>query len=120
MTSLRRFLAAAALAGVTVTASSPIPADAQVGQASWYALTSITASGERADPNGWTAAHRTLPLGTRVLVKNIANGRTVIVRINDRGPFVGKRIIDVTKAVADYLGFVNQGLAWVELKTLPY
>ena len=64
-----------------------------------------TASGERANPQALTAAHRTLPFGTRVKVTNKRNGRTVVVRINDRGPFKRGRIIDVTPAAAQRLGF---------------
>lgn len=68
-----------------------------------------TASGERALPGGLTAAHRSLPFGTRVRVTNRRNGRSVTVRINDRGPFIRGRIIDVTPAAARALGF--SGLA---------
>src|SRR4026207_2110628 len=66
----------------------------QVGHASWYALHSRTASGEQMNPSELTAAHRSLPFGTRVLVENLSNGRSVVVRINDRGPFVGGGVID--------------------------
>jgi rare lipoprotein A len=72
-----------------------------------------TASGERANPSGFTAAHRTLPFGSRVTVTNKKNGRSVTVRINDRGPFVRGRIIDVTPAAARELGF--SGLTQVSL-----
>src|SRR4029077_9960676 len=73
----------------------------QVGHASWYSLpANTTANGERMDPNELTAAHRSLPFGTRVLVENLTNGRSVVVRINDRGPFIGGRIIDLSKAAA--------------------
>ena len=68
-----------------------------------------TASGERAHPDGFTAAHRSLPFGSRVRVTNRRNGHSVVVRINDRGPFVRGRIIDVTPAAARSLGF--SGLA---------
>ena len=88
-------------------------ANSQCGRASWYELTSITASGERANPNGLTAAHRSLPFGTIVRVTNENNGRSVTVRINDRGPFVGGRIIDLTRAAAQKLGFKNAGTARV-------
>ena len=74
----------------------------QVGHASWYALHSRTASGEMMNPSEMTAAHRSLPFGTKVLVENLTNGRSVVVRINDRGPFVGGRIIDVSKACLLY------------------
>ena len=87
----------------------------QCGKASWYALTSMTASGERADPNDLAAAHRTLPFGTLVRVSNLGNGREITVRINDRGPFVAGRVIDVTKAAANKLGFVPQGIAKVRI-----
>jgi len=87
----------------------------QVGHASWYALTSQTASGERMNPNELTAAHRSLPFGTRVLVENLSNGRSVVVRINDRGPFVGGRVIDLSKAAAAHIGMISSGTAKVRI-----
>lgn len=87
----------------------------QVGHASWYALTSKTASGERMNPSELTAAHRSLPFGTKVLVENLSNGRTVVVRINDRGPFVGGRIIDLSKAAASQIGMIGSGTARVRV-----
>jgi rare lipoprotein A len=87
----------------------------QIGSASWYALTSKTASGERMNPNALTAAHRSLPFGTKVLVENLNNGRSVVVRINDRGPFVGGRIIDVSKAAAAQIGMIHSGTAKVRV-----
>jgi len=88
---------------------------AQVGNASWYALHSLTASGERMNPSALTAAHRSLPFGSKVRVKNLRNGRSVVVRINDRGPFVGGRIIDVSKAAASKLGMIGSGTAKVSV-----
>lgn len=85
----------------------------QRGLASWYASGKRTASGERFNPDGLTAAHRTLPFGTRVRVVNRANGRSVVVRINDRGPFVGRRVIDLARGSARALGI--QGVASVSL-----
>jgi peptidoglycan lytic transglycosylase len=86
----------------------------QSGIASIYSYKSgRTASGARAQPSGLTAAHRSLPFGTQVRVTNRRNGRSVVVRINDRGPFVRGRIIDVTPAAARSLGF--SGLAPVHL-----
>jgi rare lipoprotein A len=93
-------------------------ASAELGRASWYALTTPTASGERCNPNAMTAAHPTLPFGTIVEVENLRNGRAVVVRINDRGPFVQSRIIDVTQAAAARLGFLSDGLANVRLNIL--
>ena len=93
----------------------------QVGLASWYGGKfhgRRTASGEVFDQNGPTAAHRTLPFGTRVRVVNLENGRSTVLRINDRGPFVRGRIIDVSRRAADHLGFRNQGVARVGLQVV--
>ena len=90
----------------------------QVGSASWYDLTSQTASGEMMDPSAMTAAHPSLPFGTKVLVENLTNGKSVEVRINDRGPFVGGRIIDVSKAAASTLGMIGAGVAKVRVATI--
>ena len=67
------------------------------------------------DPNALAAAHRTLPFGTKVRVENLANGRSVIVRINDRGPFSGGRIIDVTRGAAEQLGMIRSGVVRVKV-----
>ncbi len=104
----------AALCGAMVFIVCSSAAMAQSGIASVYAYSGQrTASGERAQPNGFTAAHRTLPFGTRVRVTNRNNGRSVMVRINDRGPFMRGRVIDLTPAAARALGF--NGLAPVTL-----
>lgn len=101
-----------------VAGSDPVRAEVQCGGASWYAMTSRTASGETANPDAMAAAHRTLPFGTRVKVENLRNGRSVIVRINDRGPFVRGRVIDVTRAAAARLGFVNHGTTRVRITAI--
>ncbi len=91
------------------------------GQASWYGAKhhgKRTASGERFDQNALTAAHRDLPFGTRVKVTHLGNGRTVVVRVNDRGPVSRKRIIDLSKAAAERLGMLRQGVAPVRLEAL--
>jgi rare lipoprotein A len=88
---------------------------AQTGRASWYDLTTKTASGETMDGTLFTAAHNTLPLGSHARVKNLDNGRAVVVRINDRGPFAKNRIIDLSKAAAEALGMVEDGVARVEV-----
>jgi rare lipoprotein A len=74
-----------------------------------------TASGERYDPAGLTAAHPTLPFGTRLQVTNVATGRSVMVRVNDRGPFVKGRVVDVSYSAAEALGMVNAGVANVKV-----
>jgi rare lipoprotein A len=108
---------------VTAAAKGPAPAtnehakeiqDASYGLASFYGNESQTASGEKFDAHELTAAHRTLPFGTRVRVTNHSNGRSVVVTINDRGPFVRGRIIDVTPAAAHALGM--SGLAPVTVE----
>ena len=76
------------------------PASAAGGIASWYAHGRKTANGERFNPGAMTAAHRSLPFGTRVLVTNRTNGRSVVVRINDRGPFIAGRQIDLARGAA--------------------
>ncbi len=87
----------------------------QCGQASWYALTSKTASGELMDPRKLTAAHLTLPMGTEVHVTNLENGRTLTVRVNDRGPYAHDRLIDLSRAAAEELGFINKGVTQVKI-----
>ncbi len=78
-----------------------------------------TASGEPYDPDELTAAHRTLPMGTRVRVTNVRNGRSVVVRVNDRGPFIARRVIDLSHAAARQLGMLRSGVARVRLEKLP-
>jgi rare lipoprotein A len=108
----RTLMAACVLSCPFITASL-----AETGTASVYGYEGEkTASGERANPRALTAAHRTLPFGTAVKVTNKHNGRTVVVRINDRGPFKRGRIIDLTPAAAHRLGF--DGLAPVIVSTM--
>jgi rare lipoprotein A len=99
---------------LTTITAIPMTASAESGIASIYTYNGrATASGDRSASGGLTAAHRTLPFGTLVRVTNQSNGRSVVVRINDRGPFVHGRVIDVTPAAASALGF--SGLAHVSL-----
>lgn len=105
-----------------VEAAQPAPVQASrslgSGVASFYGSElhgRRTASGERFDMNALTAAHRTLPFGTRLLVTNPSNGRTVTVRVNDRGPFHGGRVIDLSHAAATQIGLVARGHGRVEL-----
>ena len=93
----------------------------QEGKASYYARSlqgKRTASGEPFHTDSLTAAHRHLPLGTEILVTNLKNGKSVKVKINDRGPFVKGRIIDVSPSAADSLGFKQQGVANIEIQAL--
>jgi rare lipoprotein A len=103
----------------TPPAPAPDPGRSQTGIASWYGKKfhgRRTASGERYDMHAMTAAHRTLPFGTRVEVTDLETGRSVRVRINDRGPFVQGRIIDLSYAAARKLGMVERGLARVRIR----
>lgn len=92
------------------------------GKASWYSIKTNfgtkTASGERLSNDAPTAAHKTLPMGTRVRVINLNNNKSEIVTINDRGPFIRGRIIDVTIGTAERLGFVKNGVAPVKVEVL--
>jgi rare lipoprotein A len=91
------------------------PAQGQTGRASWYELEAKTASGEAMDSEALTAAHPSLPFGSKVMVANLDNGRSVVVRINDRGPFSKGRIIDVSRAAAEQLGMLGTGVARVSV-----
>ncbi|MDZ4193178.1 MAG: septal ring lytic transglycosylase RlpA family protein [Pseudomonas sp.] len=93
----------------------------ETGKASYYGDRhhgQRTASGERFDQNALTAAHRTLPFGTRVRVTNLNNERSVVLRINDRGPFVRGRVIDVSRAAAVRLDMLRAGVVPVRVETL--
>ena len=108
-------------AGPDGTATPPPPAavvEVQQGLGTWYGRGVGTASGERFNPRLLTAAHRTFPMQARVRVTNQRNGRSVIVRINDRGPFARGRIIDVSEAAAEVLGMKRDGVVPVKVERL--
>ena len=88
------------------------------GIASFYTEDQQTASGEKFDTHDLTAAHRTLPFGTRLRVTNVATGRSVTVRVNDRGPYIPGRVVDVSGSAANELGIVESGIAKVKLDVL--
>jgi rare lipoprotein A len=90
----------------------------QIGMASYYKHGGMTASGEKFNPQGLTAAHRTLPFGTKVRVVNVRSGKSVVVRINDRGPFVRGRIIDLAFGAARAVGLHRAGVAKVRIDVL--
>jgi rare lipoprotein A len=102
-------------AAIGLLAIANCPARAESGLAAFYGG-GRTASGEVTSPKGLTAAHRTLPFGTKVLVTNARNGKTVVVRIVDRGPFNRGRIIDVSRAAARELDMIGSGTARVSLE----
>ena len=117
MTFTRMAALAAAFVLSTTTLSS-ISEASQTGMASYYKSGKRTANGERFNPHGLTAAHRTLPFGTRVLVTNLKNGKSVIVRINDRGPFTRGRVIDLSLGAAKVVDLTASGVAKVKVVPL--
>jgi rare lipoprotein A len=106
-------LAAATIATCSILTPFAANAGNGCGGASWYALNSKTASGERMNPATLTAAHRSLRFGTKVKVTNAHNGKAVVVRINDRGPFIKGRVLDLSRAAAKNIGMVSSGTAKV-------
>lgn len=105
------FVAAALMGGFFIPS-------AQAGSASWYGSPQPVACGGRFNPNAMTAAHRTLPCGTHVRVTNKRNGKSVVVRINDRGPFIRGRVIDLSRAAAQTVGMTRAGVVPVQLEVM--
>lgn len=132
---MRRFLLPVIALGLVGAAcaprairEAPPPAELPGGQVVGEGLASyygegldgrLTASGERFDRHAFTAAHRRLPFGTCLRVVNLDNGRATRVRVNDRGPYSGRRILDVSEAAARQLGMLHAGVARVRLLTCP-
>ena len=119
---VRLLFAFVVLSALGCRTTVPVPAGTQLrGVASWYGQEfagRTTANGEIFDPGLMTAAHRTFPFGTVLEVRNVKTKQSVRVRVNDRGPFVGKRIIDLSYAAAQQIGLIEPGIGDVELKVL--
>jgi rare lipoprotein A len=98
--------------------AASVEAKTVTGMASYYKHGKRTANGEHFRPNGLTAAHRTLPFGTKVLVTNLRNGKTVVVRINDRGPFIKGRVMDLSFGAAKVVGLNLMGVAKIKFTVL--
>lgn len=115
-----RVLTGAAALGVAVLLAGHAEAGSirTEGKASWYKMGTRTANGERYDPMGITAAHPSLPFNTKVRVTNPRSGESVVVRINDRGPFTGGRIIDLSQGAAQAIDLVKLGVAQVKIEVL--
>ena len=114
MTIKKTALRAASAAALFLALVSPSLAEARsCGKASWYALHSRTASGERMNPALFTAANKHLGFGTKLKVTNKRNGKSVVVRVNDRGPFVKGRVLDLSKGAASVIGIVAEGVGAV-------
>ncbi len=115
---IRAGFVAAVFAVVLALPSLPAVAYEQSGVASWYASLRVTASGESSHSGAMVAAHKSLPFGTLVRVTNKRNGRSVTVRIIDRGPYIRGRIIDLTPGGARAIGFYGAGIARVKIETI--
>lgn len=136
MRNLLMGCAVAALVALSATSEARIPGRfdlvktvrvapalvSEVGLASWYGSESegTTATGEDYDGTSLTAAHRTLPLNSKIKVTNLRNGRAVILRVNDRGPNIAGRLLDVSLAAAERLGFIDSGKAPVRVTVVRY
>ena len=94
------------------------PISRYTAKASWYQMGRITANGERYDPDGFTVAHRRYPFGTIIRLTNPVNGRSIIVRVNDRGPFIRGRDFDVSRGVARQLDFIERGVVNLVIEVL--
>lgn len=101
-----------------VATTGSLPRGASVGVASFYTEGARTANGERLNPNALTAAHPTLPFGTRLRITSVASGRSVVVRVNDRGPFLKGRAVDVSYSAAKELGMTERGVAKVKMEVV--
>lgn len=108
----------AVLGGIVLASLGVSAVSAQSGMASYYKHAGRTASGETVNHSAMTAAHRSLPFGTQVRVTDQATGRSVTVRINDRGPFSGGRIIDLSHGAAKALGITGRGVARVRVEVV--
>ncbi len=122
---MKPLVRACVIASITLANSAAVATHAQAhqlsGPASWYGGKfhgRTTANGERYDMHKLTAAHKTLPFGTKVKITNERNGESVVVRINDRGPFAGRRIIDLSRAAADKIGMLRSGVAPVTVEVI--
>lgn len=114
MTFFIRFAAIGAAFFAVVPAGEALAADG-VGLASWYQLPGRTACGGRHNPEAMTAAHRSLPCGSTIKVTNLANGRSAVLTIVDRGPFVRGRIVDVSRGAARKIGLIQRGVGRVHI-----
>jgi rare lipoprotein A len=103
---------------LTVGCAPTIIESPKLAKASWYQMGTKTASGERYNPDGLTVAHKTYPFGTLLKLTNPENNKTVIARVNDRGPFAHGRELDTSRGTARELGFINKGVANLQVEVL--
>jgi rare lipoprotein A len=116
---MKHFVACVLIGFLTLSGfDSGVAAKSTTGVASYYKSGKQTANGERFNPNGLTAAHRTLPFGTKLRVTNLGTGKSVVVRINDRGPFIPGRVIDLSLGAAKLVEMTTSGVAKVSYSIL--
>ena len=109
-----KYVVTAALAALMFSST----AEAATGYASYYKMGRRTASGERFSPMGLTCAHRNLPFGTKLKVTNVKTGRSVVVRVNDRGPFVRSRVLDLSLGAAQVIGLTAMGIGKISYEVV--
>ncbi len=109
-----KYVATAALAVLMFSST----AEAASGYASYYKMGRRTANGERFSPMGLTCAHRNLPFGTKLKVTNVKTGRSVVVRVNDRGPFVRSRVLDLSLGAAQVIGLTAMGIGKISYEVV--
>jgi rare lipoprotein A len=116
---MKKFAIGAALAAFMFSAASPgAEAKSMVGMASYYKHGRLTANGEHFNPMGLTCAHRSMAFGTKLRVTNLKNGKSVVVRVNDRGPFIRGRILDLSLGAAKIVGLTGSGVGRVKVEVI--
>ena len=115
---MHKILTALCVCLLIVGCASPSIEKTNLSKASWYQMGTKTASGERYNPDGLTVAHRTYPFGTLLKLTNPENNKTVIARVNDRGPFAHGRELDTSRGTAKELGFINKGVTMLQVEVL--
>ncbi len=116
---MKKLLIGVALAAFTLSAApSAVEAKTMVGMASYYKHGRLTANGEHFNPMGLTCAHRSMPFGTKLRVTNLKNGKSVVVRVNDRGPFIRGRILDLSLGAAKMVGLTGSGVGRVKVEVI--
>ena len=115
---MHKILALISICLLTVGCASQTVEKPKLAKTSWYQMGTRTASGERYNPDGLTVAHKTYPFGTLLKLTNPENNKTVIARVNDRGPFAHGRELDASRGTAKELGFINKGVANLQVEVL--
>lgn len=116
---MHKILALISICLLTVGCASQTVEKPKLAKTSWYQMGTKTASGERYNPDGLTVAHKSYPFGTLLRLTNPDNNKTVIVRVNDRGPFAHGRDLDASRGTARELGFLKKGVTYLQVEVIP-